>query len=280
MCTATLHRSEDSLLLTMNRDELHSRAPEIPPAIRAGDPAWMAPTDSQAGGTWIGVNDRGLAVCLLNAYWPEDAPVALSGRPEEMPRRPPRTEGVGVPSGRPDLFEPPVDPLRPSRGRIVPALLERGKFQDAMAWLFGEFDPKPYASFTLVVASLEGAERISRLPSGALERVPLEAEWSLVVSALFHRTEVAEWRRARFEQWREEGCAFLGETPAYHWLQAEDAKGLSPLMVRPDSSTRSITQVMIDAADGRAEMRYWPRPTPHIAGSRPEARLRLKWRAR
>ncbi len=116
MCTVTVRLGEGPLLVTMNRDERVERAPEIPPSRREaerGGPSWIAPTDGQAGGTWIGANDRGVVACLLNAYLPGD--------PVELP--PPGT---------------------PSRGQIIPRMLA-----DPGAGL----DPEPYPSFLLVVAT-------------------------------------------------------------------------------------------------------------------------------
>lgn len=91
MCTLTLRLERDSLLVTMNRDELRSRAPELPPGLQDG---WGGPRDGEKLGTWFGVSPAGTVACLLNAY-----------RADE-PLRP-------VPGA-------------PSRGEIVPALLRAG----------------------------------------------------------------------------------------------------------------------------------------------------------
>jgi hypothetical protein len=54
----------------MNRDELRSRP--IGGGLRRGGggetPAWMFPVDPAAGGTWLGMNDRGVVLALLNHY--------------------------------------------------------------------------------------------------------------------------------------------------------------------------------------------------------------------
>lgn len=50
-----------------NRDEALDR-PSEPPAVTEGDPAIVAPRDGQAGGTWLGYNDRGLLVGLSNRW--------------------------------------------------------------------------------------------------------------------------------------------------------------------------------------------------------------------
>ena len=129
MCTVTLRCGAGSLLLTMNRDERYDRAPEEEPRRIPGEPgrpAWLAPFDSASGGTWIGVNERGVCSCLLNGYEPED---------EELRK----------------------DPAIPSRGSIVPRILEE---QDGVgpARLPAALDFSAYPSFTMLVASMDGGE--------------------------------------------------------------------------------------------------------------------------
>ncbi len=74
------------LVVASNRDEYLAR-PAAPPArIEAavpGEPAFVAPQDLEAGGTWMGVNARGLFVGLTN-------------RPIEQKRRGCRSRGLLV----------------------------------------------------------------------------------------------------------------------------------------------------------------------------------------
>lgn len=67
MCTASWVFAPDHYTLFFNRDEQRSRALGRPPGIvqRAGVRA-LAPEDAEAGGTWLGVNELGVTVCLLN----------------------------------------------------------------------------------------------------------------------------------------------------------------------------------------------------------------------
>ncbi len=53
------------LLVAANRDE-HFDRPSSPPALRHGPPRMIAGLDLRAGGTWLGVNDQGLLVGILN----------------------------------------------------------------------------------------------------------------------------------------------------------------------------------------------------------------------
>lgn len=75
MCTVTwLDDPTDGYALWFNRDERPSRLPEIPPAlsVRQNVP-YIAPRDSVAGGSWLGVNGHGVTVGLLNHYAAEAA---------------------------------------------------------------------------------------------------------------------------------------------------------------------------------------------------------------
>ena len=49
-----------------NRDERYDR-PSRPPRLLGSGPAVVAPVDLQAGGTWIGVNGRGVFAVIANA---------------------------------------------------------------------------------------------------------------------------------------------------------------------------------------------------------------------
>jgi uncharacterized protein with NRDE domain len=53
------------LLAAANRDERYDR-PALPPALIAADPKIVAGKDLSAGGTWLGVNEFGLLVAILN----------------------------------------------------------------------------------------------------------------------------------------------------------------------------------------------------------------------
>jgi len=79
MCTVTVIRSEldhmnAGVWLVSSRDELHERMPSHPPRVHHLDKRQaIFPVDPEGGGTWVGVNDLGTAVSLLNHY-PEYVP--------------------------------------------------------------------------------------------------------------------------------------------------------------------------------------------------------------
>jgi uncharacterized protein with NRDE domain len=53
------------VIVAANRDERYDR-PTVPPALLNSEPAMIAGKDLRAGGTWLGVNEYGVAVGILN----------------------------------------------------------------------------------------------------------------------------------------------------------------------------------------------------------------------
>lgn len=69
MCTLTWFDTDSGYELFFNRDEMISRSRAEPPKVCFDEPIQtLFPTDADAGGTWIAVNQLGITVCLLNHY--------------------------------------------------------------------------------------------------------------------------------------------------------------------------------------------------------------------
>ena len=69
MCTVSWIHQDDGYHLLCNRDELLIRKPALPPSVHErSDVRFIAPIDGDHGGSWIGVNQFGLSLCLLNRY--------------------------------------------------------------------------------------------------------------------------------------------------------------------------------------------------------------------
>lgn len=67
MCTVSWVAQPDGYELFSNRDEKRTRKPALPPAVRLQEGVrFAAPEDGDWGGTWIGVNEYGVTLCLLN----------------------------------------------------------------------------------------------------------------------------------------------------------------------------------------------------------------------
>ena len=75
MCTATWFPKRGGFELFFNRDERLTRLPALAPREEiSGGVRYLAPTDADAGGTWIAVNEFGLCLALLNAWQIEVPP--------------------------------------------------------------------------------------------------------------------------------------------------------------------------------------------------------------
>lgn len=109
--------SDVDLLIAGNRDEFYGRA-SAPPGVFARDPLIHAGRDLEAGGSWMGRNEHGMAAALTNR----------------------RDPAGGVP---PDVL---------SRGRIVEGLLRQATPEDAAEWLSGE-DLGRYRPFNVLFGS-------------------------------------------------------------------------------------------------------------------------------
>jgi hypothetical protein len=248
MCTVTLRCGGGSLLLTMNRDERYDRAPEEEPRRIPGEscrPSWMAPFDSASGGTWIGVNERGVASCLLNGYEPDD-------------------EGLRG------------DPSVPSRGAIIPRILEE---QDGVgpARLPATLDFSAYPSFTMLVASKEGGEIVRWRRGAGIAREAILPGWTFLTSSSWREPEIAPRRRSLFEAWCVAGEPEVNGLPTLHVTAGAGEETEAVFMTRQESATRSITQVSVAPALGVATLRWWPRRGgTTIDPSSPAARLDLE----
>jgi hypothetical protein len=74
MCSVSFLPRENGFVLAMNRDELLSRVPALPPRLHLrGELAVLCPSEP-GGGTWIGVSSAGLAFSLLNWHSQPDRP--------------------------------------------------------------------------------------------------------------------------------------------------------------------------------------------------------------
>jgi hypothetical protein len=106
MCTVSIVPIGDGFRLMCNRDERVARPVAAPPArVVVGGVDAIFPIDPQSGGTWIGVNEAGLAIALLNRTYGGSAYRRTSGA--DVVSGVSRTIGIG----------------ERSRGEIVPRLL-------------------------------------------------------------------------------------------------------------------------------------------------------------
>jgi len=229
----------------MNRDESRMRGAELPPSVNCeGQFQWLGPRDVQSGGTWIAVNNHGVVACLLNGYLPE-------------------------------VKHPPSVNVPRSRGGIVPWLMAQGSADAMREALAATFDPRAFASFTVVVADCSGVFEANWRGKDGLQFTQHETAWTMFTSSSWNTAEVIAWRYRAFAEWMTNGAVFDGDVPSLHMLQPDGLAEWSPLMDRDRSTTHSLTQVVISNSDTNAAMRYWPRSAINARGQAVVARIGL-----
>jgi hypothetical protein len=226
MCTVTIvPKPGDSHAFRMacSRDELHGRSPALPPQQRDFENTQaMMPIDPASGGTWVGVNEHGLALTLLN-YNPAEPP-----------------------TGR-DL----------SRGGVIPQLLHASTVNEAYA-LASSIEANRMMPFRLVVCDgrslmlWRSTEPIEQAELGPWSRQPVM--WT---SSGLGDHVVEGPRRTLFEGWFGEAPdAYLDRQDAFHRHRWPDREHLSVSMHREDARTVSYT--LVDVASDTVTMTYHP----------------------
>ena len=233
MCTVTLvpliapHGDRAGFRLATNRDESRQRPAALPPEARVFGPRHaLLPRDPTGGGTWVAVNDAGLAFTLLN-------------------RNPGDMRGVTFPN-------------RLSRGTIIPALLDAADLAAVRSRL-GTLTPDRYAPFRLIacdgLACLEalGEADTLTLQAHALDR-PLMFTSSGLGDAL-----VEPPRRALFDGWfSQDPHEWPAQQDAFHRHRWPDRPELSVCMSRDDARSVSLTAVAVTAV--RVSLTYHGAP--------------------
>ena len=149
MCTLVILRRPGHawpVVIGANRDEMVDR-PALPPGRHWPDrPEVVAGKDLLAGGSWLGLNDWGVAAAILN-----------------------RHGSLG-----------PAPGLR-SRGELVLEALDHADAVDAAAAL-SHLDPAAYRSFNLIVADRSDAFWLRHPGAGAIEVHPIGDGLSLIAA--------------------------------------------------------------------------------------------------
>jgi uncharacterized protein with NRDE domain len=224
MCTlVVLHRAipEVPLLVAANRDEMFTRRAEGPALRRTpGGVAVVAPSDARAGGTWLGVNARGLFAALTNVAGAEP------------------------------------DPARRSRGLLVLEALEAASAREA-AEQASSVGPDAYNPWNLFVADARDAYAVSwrgelrrrRLPPGAhvLGNVPFDAAPTPKLARLAAQAERLAGRALP------EALAGLAELCRSH----ESGDPLGSACVHTERyGTRSSALLALADREGESEFRF------------------------
>ena len=237
MCTVTVVAPSDRSLrwrMACNRDELRTRAAGQPPVSRAaGDRRAVMPIDPASGGTWVAVNDAGVAMTLLNVNR-ADAPA-----------------GGG--------------PLK-SRGLIIPDLVHNGSARQSADSAL-TCDPADYPPFRLVI--VDDCDVVSLYSDGQTmrdQRWPTTAAPLLFTSSGLGDHLVEPPRRRLFEEFFHERPVddYGARQDEYHRHRWPDRPHLSVCMQRSDARTVSLT--IIERGDDGVRLSYLP-VAPDQAGA-------------
>jgi len=227
MCTVTIVPKpglKHAFRMACNRDESHGRAPANPPLNTQTDGVRsVMPIDPVSGGTWIGVNEYGLALTLLNYNLPQ----------------PPNARDL-------------------SRGKVIPALLHARSIHQVIQGMAG-LERDRMMPFRLVAC--DGESVMLWRSTEPVERVvvdPWDGEPVMFTSSGLGDHLVQAPRRDLFEDWFTDiaSSSYADEQLAFHRHRWPDRQHLSVNMHREDARTVSYT--VVDVEPAQVAMRYYP----------------------
>ncbi len=229
--------------LACNRDELRSRPAARPPERRVcGTRMALMPIDPVSDGTWIGVNEAGLAATLLNV------------NPHTRVSPPGYEAGFTVTGAS---THGPATGLQ-SRGLIVPVLLSCGDALSAVK-LARDLTITDFPPFRVVLADdRHVAELRSDGAALAISSEPQNRQPRFFTSSGLGDHVVEGPRRELFNSTLSRAGDLLAAQQALHRHSWSDRTHLSVCMRRPDARTVSYTTV--DVAPDAVTLTYHPGP--------------------
>ena len=213
MCTLSWLGEPDGYALYFNRDERLTRAPALPPArADLNGVAYLAPTDGDFGGTWIGVNEHGVTIALLNRY-------------AETPTEP--------------------GPGRVSRGLLVRSLLDArtaGRAIDRLApGTLGRYQP-----FTLAAVDPGREVLITGWTGTLLLRALVERPGMIRTSSGRDQAEAERIRGATWHDMLGPDSVTRELLDRFHRSHDPERGPFSVCMHRPEAATRGYTVISVD----------------------------------
>jgi uncharacterized protein with NRDE domain len=223
MCTVSWFRHEGGYFLTSNRDERYTRKRADGPFSNSlRGVSYIAPIDGDHGGSWIGVNEFGLTLCLLNRY-------------------------RSSPAGQ-QLFT--------SRGLLLTNLIDCHSASEVIERLSASA-LETFRPFTMLVVGVIGETNLFEWTGAtASARFEVDALCPLISSS-FSEPEVHEHRIKEFQQLlTEHGSVDETVLDRFHRSHRPEAGPFSVCMHRADAATMSMSTVKV-GPDG-VEFRYQP----------------------
>lgn len=224
MCTISVVPFGDGVQVCCNRDEQRTRPRAVLPRPRAaGDRLALFPADPPAHGTWIGVNDRGLIVGLLNRTGPDDRPAVHSKRCTRGMVTRHALQAADLDHAVASVTALPLRAFDP----FTVVIIQDGTIATVHndGWTFG-VSVEPLASPVCFTSSSLGDARVMEPRLELFDRLVASARQPLLMQGTFHR---------------------------HRW---PDRPELSVEMRRDDAATLSRTWITVAA--GRITMAYQP----------------------
>jgi len=206
-------RQAEGYELLCNRDERHTRKPASGPRIsKRNEISYIAPEDGDHGGSWIGVNEFGLTLCLLNRY----------GDPAGKPSQRYTSRGLLL-----------TDLLDCSQNHLVPVRVKN-------------FELDGFRPFSmLALSSDEPAILINWTGQDCIVENNAEAQMPLTSSSLSNPTP-SETRRNHFQQMtRERKRVDADLLHQFHTSHVPERGPYSVCMHRDDAATVSLSGVTV-----------------------------------
>jgi len=231
MCTVSVVPTMRGFRLACNRDEARARARALPPCIRpAGSRRALWPCDPQSGGTWIGVNDVGLAMALLN-------------------RAPGKVAAPGTP--------------KMSRGVLIPRLLGSSSIARAVQRVWTQLSvPQKTAAFApftlLMVQSHQTAVLEYRARTASITRRRLAGPLLFTSSSLGDEI-VDRPRRLLFAAFMKSTHQALDAQAGFHGHRWPNRPHISVRMSRADAAT--VSHTVVDVSDSGITVSYVSDPS-------------------
>lgn len=223
MCTVSWLRQAEGYVLLSNRDERHTRKPASGPRVgNSRGVSFVAPVDGDYGGSWIGANQFGLTLCLLNRY--VDHRGARLGTADES-----------------------ADPDRDyaSRGLLLSDLLDCRHCEDASERL-NDIDLSRFRPFTLLALSSDHTPILIDW-NGAERSIEIDAEARMpLTSSSFQGPNVTTVRRNVFaEMVSQRGRVDTALLHQFHRSHLHERGPYSVCMHRDDAATVSLSIVTV-----------------------------------
>jgi len=219
MCTLTWLYDQHGLRIYFNRDEKRTRLPATPPVIQIiRGVRVLAPIDGNAGGTWLAVNEFGLAVAVLNYYEAE----------------------ASAPAGSGDFN---------SRGQLVLDLAASRDGHEAIDQLH-HLDHRAYRPYILALFTPDQAGLMARWNGRQFSEIDLNRQPLPVTTSSFRTEEVLNARKKLFQEMLAGKNGITDDLLLnYHRSRSELGGAHSVTMSRPDACTVSFNAVTIGNSD-------------------------------